>query len=67
MPQKEKLNDQWVRLREIKGWLAEKMYQEDDRQVRDTLFAASQAIGLAMLNLESVEYETNGAYNQEDR
>ena len=67
MPQKEKVTDQWVKLREIKGWISDKLCQEDDRQVRDALFAASQAIGLAMLNLKSVEYETNGAYNQEDK
>lgn len=67
MPQKEKVADQWVKLREIKGWIAEKLYQEADRQVRDALFASSQAVGLAMLSLEKVEYETNRDYNQENR
>ena len=67
MAQKKKLTSQWVELTEIRSWIAIKLCEEDDRQVRDALFAASQAIGLAMLNLEKVEYETNGTYSQEDR
>lgn len=67
MPKKEKITDQWAKLHEIKSWILDKLREEDDRQVRDALLVASQAIGLAMLNLESVEYETNGAYSQENR
>jgi len=58
MAEKQKLTDQYRKLYEIKEWTGDKLYQEDDRQVRDALFAAKQAIGLAMLKLEKVEYLT---------
>jgi hypothetical protein len=58
MIQKEKLADQYQKLYEAKEWAGKKLRQEDDRQVRDSLFAAIQAIGLAMLKLEKVEYLT---------
>ena len=67
MPQEQKLSSKWLELREIKGWIAGKLREEQDRQVRDALFAASYAISLAMLKLEKVEYETSGDYDQEDR
>lgn len=61
MPQKEKLTNQYAKLHEIKTWITNRLCEENDRQVRDALFAASQAIGLAMLNLEEVEYNTKQA------
>ncbi len=64
MPQKEKLANQWVKLGEIKAWIAGALYEESNQQVRDALFAASQAISLLMLDLEKVEYEANRAYSQ---
>jgi len=58
MAEKQKLTDQYRKLYEAKEWAGDKLRQEDDRQVRDALFAAIQAIGLAMLKLEKVEYLT---------
>jgi hypothetical protein len=58
MAEKQKLTDQYRKLYEAKEWTGDKLRQEDDRQVRDALFAAMQAIGLAMLKLEKVEYLT---------
>jgi hypothetical protein len=58
MAEKQKLTDQYTKLYEAKEWMGNKLRQEDDRQVRDALFAAMQAIGLAMLKLEKVEYLT---------
>ena len=58
MTQKAKITDQYTKLYEVKEWASDKLRKEDDRQVRDALFAAMQAIGLAMLNLEKVEYLT---------
>lgn len=58
MTEKQKLTDQYRKLYEAKEWAGDKLRQEDDRQVRDALFAAMQAIGLAMLKLEKVEYLT---------
>lgn len=58
MTEKPKLTDQYRKLYEAKEWVGDKLRQENDRQVRDALFAAMQAIGLAMLKLEKVEYLT---------
>jgi hypothetical protein len=58
MAKKQKLTDCYRNLYEAKEWAGNKLRQEDDRQVRDALFAAMQAIGLAMLKLEKVEYLT---------
>lgn len=58
MAKKQKLTDQYRNLYEAKEWAVNKLRQEDDRQVRDALFAAMQAIGLAMLKLEKVGYLT---------
>jgi len=69
MAEKQKLTDQYRKLYEAKEWAGDKLRQEDDRQVRDALFAAMQAIGLAMLKLEKVEYLTvdRSENLQEDR
>jgi hypothetical protein len=58
MEKKQKLTDQYRKLYEAKEWAGDKLRQEDDRQVRDALFAAMQAIGLGMLKLEKVAYLT---------
>ena len=69
MAEKQKVKDQYRKLYEAKEWAGDKLRQEDDRQVRDALFAAMQAIGLAMLKLEKVEYLTvdRSENLQEDR
>ena len=48
MAQIVKLADQYRKLYEIREWANDKLRNEDDRQVRDALFEAMQAIGLAM-------------------
>jgi len=58
MSQKETTVDQHRKLREVKEWANGRLRANDDRQIRDALFAATQAIGLAMLDLEKVEYLT---------
>ena len=58
MTQKVRLTDQYRKLYEVKEWAGDKLRKKDDRQVRDALFAAMQAIGLAMLDMEKVEYLT---------
>jgi len=58
MTEKRKLTDQYRKLYEVKEWTGDKLRQEDDREVPNALFAAMQAIGLAMLKLEKVGYLT---------
>jgi hypothetical protein len=65
MSRKIPLADQYKKLHEIRIWLADKLAQESDREVRDALFGARDSIGLALLYLEEVEYKTDGAYNNE--
>lgn len=58
MTQKVRLTDQSRKLYEVKDWAGNKLRNEDDRQTRDALFAAMQAVGLAILKLEKVSYLT---------
>lgn len=62
MPQKETVIDQCRKLYKVKEWLFDQLREEDDRQLRDALFAATQAIGVAMINLEEVEFLTVDRY-----
>jgi hypothetical protein len=50
----------WIELYHIRAWITEQISAETDREVRDSLFEARQAIGVAMLHLERVEYRTSG-------
>ena len=53
-----KLQEKWIELAEIRSWITNQLPPETDREVRDSLFEARQAIGAAMLHLERVEYRT---------
>jgi hypothetical protein len=66
MAQKQSLIDQYRKLQEIKTWLADKLFEESDRETRDALFFARDSIGLALLYFEEIEYRTEGAYNRND-
>ena len=59
------LKGQWIELAKIRAWITDQLLPETDREVRDYLFEARQAIGFAMLHLERVEYRA-GAYSDID-
>ena len=63
---KETVMDQYGKLYKIKEWLFDQLREEDDRQLRNTLFAATQAIGLAMISLEKVEFLIVGDNRRND-
>ena len=67
MSQKANLQDYYRRLHETRSWLADKLCQESDREVRDALFGARDSIGIALLFFEEVEYKTDGAYSRENK
>jgi hypothetical protein len=58
---------QWIELSKIRAWIADQLPAETDREVRDYLFEARQAIGFAMLHLERVEYRTGGEYSDSEK
>jgi hypothetical protein len=55
------LKEQWIELAKMRAWVTDQLPAETDREVRDCLFEARQAIGFAMLHLERVEYRTGGS------
>jgi hypothetical protein len=57
------LKEKWIELAKIRAWITDQLPAETDREVRDYLFEARQAIGFAMLHLERVEYRTGGDYS----
>lgn len=65
MTQKLNLREHYRNLYEARNYLADKLCEESDRGVRNALFTARFAIGLALLYLEKIEYRTDGAYNRE--
>jgi len=56
------LKGQWIELSKIRGWIFDQLPAETDREIRDYLFEARQAIGFAMIHLERVEYRTSEYY-----
>ena len=60
------LKEQWIELAKIRSWITDQLPAETDREIRDYLFEARQAIGFAMLHLERVEYRTGG-YDSENQ
>jgi len=54
------LKEQWIELANIRSWITDQLPAETDREIRDYLFEARQAIGFAMIHLERVEYRTGG-------
>jgi len=58
------LKGQWIELAKIRNWLTDQLPAETDREIRDYLFEARQAIGFAMLHLERVEYRTGGSNSE---
>lgn len=54
------LREQWIELAKIRGWTSEQLPAVTDKEVRNSLFEARQAIGFAMLHLERVVYRTGG-------
>ena len=61
------LKDQWIELAKIRAWITNQLPPEADREVRDYLFEALQAIGFAMLHLERVEYRTGGEFSGSEK
>ena len=57
---------QWIELAKIRSWITDQLPAETDREIKDYLFEARQAIGFAMLHLERVEYRTGG-YDSEHK
>jgi hypothetical protein len=54
------LEEQRIKLLKIRGWITDQLPLATDREIRDYLFEARQAIGFAMIHLERVEYRTGG-------
>jgi hypothetical protein len=61
------LKEQWIELAKIRVWITDQLPAETDREVRDYLFEARQAIGFAMIHLERVEYRTGGEYSDSEK
>jgi len=59
----EALIKRWIELSHIRAWITDQLPAETDREVRNCLFEARQAIGFAMLHLERVEYRIGGKYS----
>ena len=62
----EGLIKRWIELSHIRAWITDQLPAETDREVRDCLFGAREAIGFAMLHLERVEYRTGGNYSDSE-
>jgi len=60
------LKEQWIELAKIRASITDQLPAETDREVRDYLFEARQAIGFALLHLERVEYRTGGDYSDSE-
>jgi len=60
------VTERYIELTRIRAWIAGELSAETDRKVRDSLFAARQAIGSAMLHLERVEYQTGRNYSDSE-
>jgi hypothetical protein len=45
-------------LANIRAWITDQIAGETDRETRDYLFEARQAIGFALLHLDRVDYRT---------
>jgi hypothetical protein len=56
------LKDQWIELAKVRGWLINRLPAESDQEIRHSLFEAHQAIGFALLQLERVEFRTDGTH-----
>jgi len=61
------LKEQGDELARIRAWIAGQVSAQTDRELRDYLFEARQAIGFAMLHLERVEYRTGGEYSDSEK
>ena len=61
------LKQQWIELTKIRIWITGQLPGETDKQVRDSLFEARQAIGSALLHLERVNYRTEAHLDSGDR
>jgi len=57
------LQGNWIELAKIRAWITDQLPAETDKEVRDSLFEARQAIGFAMVHLERVEFRTGGSYS----
>jgi len=54
------LKEQWIELTKIRDWITDQIIGETREEIRDSLFEARQAIGMATLHLERVEAQTGG-------
>lgn len=66
MPQRETLNQQHVKLYEIRNLIAHEIGSEADRAIRDALFAAGQSVELVLWHLREVAYRRENFTQQED-
>jgi hypothetical protein len=55
---KTEIGQKRVELANIRNWMTDQLLLETDRETRDYLFEARQAIGFSLLHLERVEYRT---------
>jgi hypothetical protein len=60
------LKEKWIELAKTRAWITDQLPAEANREVRDSLFEARQAIVVAMLHLERVEYRTGGYYSDSE-
>jgi hypothetical protein len=52
------LKEQRIALANIQSWITDQVLTATDKEVRDYLFEARQAIGFSLLHLARVEYRT---------
>lgn len=63
MNAKQNLRDQQRKLEEVRMWLLYRIGAEGDRSVRDEMFEVFRLTSLAGICLETVNYMSNGEYN----
>ena len=56
----ETVKQQWVKLLTVRAAIANKLPGERNKEIRDALFEAHNAIGYALLYLERVEFRLGG-------
>jgi hypothetical protein len=63
---KRTLKEQWIELAKMRGWVSDKIPAETEGRVKEALFEAQQSLGYAMLQLERIDFYTDGAYSDSD-
>jgi hypothetical protein len=60
------VTERCIELAKTRAWIANKLSQESNRKVRNSLFGAVQAIGFAILRLEQAEYLAGRDYSDSE-